>query len=37
MVYNKQNYWVFGLLSSSNIVENKKQDVSETGDVFVLR
>jgi hypothetical protein len=25
MVYNTQNYWVFGLCSSSGILENRKQ------------
>jgi hypothetical protein len=37
MVYNTQNYWVFGLLPSSGILENIKHDVSETGSVSVLR
>jgi hypothetical protein len=31
------NYWVFGLLPSSGILENRKHDVSETGSVFFLR
>jgi hypothetical protein len=35
MVYNTQNYWVFGLLLSSHILENRKHDVSETGSVSV--
>jgi hypothetical protein len=29
MVYNTQIYWVFGLLPSSGILENRKHDVSE--------
>jgi hypothetical protein len=37
MVYNTQNYWVFGLFPSSGILETRKQDVSETGYVSVLR
>jgi hypothetical protein len=37
MVYNIQNYWVFGLSPSSSILENRKHDVSETGSVSVLR
>jgi hypothetical protein len=37
MVYNTQNYWVFGLFSLSGIQENRKHDVSETGSVSVLR
>jgi hypothetical protein len=37
MVYNKQNYWVFGLFPSPGILENRKHDVSETGSVSVLR
>jgi hypothetical protein len=28
---HRQNYWVFGLLPSSGILENRKQDVSEIG------
>jgi hypothetical protein len=36
MVYNTQNYWVFGLFPSSGILENRKH-VSETGYVSVLR
>jgi hypothetical protein len=37
MVYNTQNYRVFGLLPSPCILENRKHDVSETGFVSVLR
>jgi hypothetical protein len=37
MVYNTQNYWVFGLFPSSGILENRKHDDSETGSVSVLR
>jgi hypothetical protein len=33
MVYNTQNYWVFGLFPSFSIQENRKHDVSETGSV----
>jgi hypothetical protein len=33
MVYNTENYWVFRLFPSSGILENRKQDVSETGSV----
>jgi hypothetical protein len=32
-----ENYWVFGLLPLSGILETRKHDVSETGSVFVLR
>jgi hypothetical protein len=32
-----QNYWVFGLLPTSGILETRKHDVSETGSVSVLR
>jgi hypothetical protein len=31
------NYWVFGLCSSSGILETRKHNVPETGSVFVLR
>jgi hypothetical protein len=31
MVYNTQNYWVFGLCPSSGILETRKHNVSETG------
>jgi hypothetical protein len=31
-----QNYWVFGLFSSSGILENRKHDVSETESVSAL-
>jgi hypothetical protein len=37
MVYNTQNYWVFGLCPSSGILETRKHNVSETGSVSVLR
>jgi hypothetical protein len=30
MVYNIQNYWVFGPFPSSGILETRKHDVSET-------
>jgi hypothetical protein len=32
-----KNYWVSGLFPSSNILVNRKHDVSETGSVSVLR
>jgi hypothetical protein len=35
--YFSQNYWVFGLFPSSGILENRKDDVSETGSVSLLR
>jgi hypothetical protein len=34
MVYNTQNYWVFGLLPSSCVLGSRKHDVSETDRVF---
>jgi hypothetical protein len=34
MVYNTQNYWIFGLFPSSGILETRKHDVSETGSFF---
>jgi hypothetical protein len=37
MVYNTQDYWVFGLFPSSDILENRKHDVSEIKYVSVLR
>jgi hypothetical protein len=37
MVYNTQNYWIFGLCPSSGILETRKHNVSETGSVSVLR
>jgi hypothetical protein len=37
MVYNTQNYWVFGLFPLSGILENRKHDVSETGYVSIHR
>jgi hypothetical protein len=37
MVYNTQNYWVFGLCPSSDILETTKHNVSETGSISVLR
>jgi hypothetical protein len=37
MVYNTQNYWVFGLCPSTDILETRKHNVSETGSVSVLR
>jgi hypothetical protein len=37
MVYNTQNYWVFGLCPSSGILENRKHNILETGSVYILR
>jgi hypothetical protein len=37
MECNTQNYWAFGLFPSSGILEARKQNVSETGSVSVLR
>jgi hypothetical protein len=37
MVYNTQNYWVFGFRPSSGILKTRKQNVSETACVSVLR
>jgi hypothetical protein len=37
MVYNTQNYWVFGLRPSSGILKIREHSVPETGYVFVLR
>jgi hypothetical protein len=36
MVYNIQNYWVFGLCPSSSILETRKHNVSETGSRLAL-
>jgi hypothetical protein len=36
MVYNTQNYWVSEFFPSSDTLENRKHDVSETGSVSVL-
>jgi hypothetical protein len=35
--FSTQNYWVFGLYPSSNILETRKHNVSETGSISVLR
>jgi hypothetical protein len=37
MLYNNQNYWVFGLCPSSGILETREGNVSETGSATVLR
>jgi hypothetical protein len=38
MVYNTQNYWVFGLSPLPRILRTTKEhDVSETGSVSILR
>jgi hypothetical protein len=37
MVYNTQNYWVFALLPSSGVLENRKHGVLKTGSVSVIR
>jgi hypothetical protein len=29
MVYNTQNYWIYGLFPSTGILQNIKRDVSE--------
>jgi hypothetical protein len=34
---NSQNYWIFGLLPSSGILENRKHDVSKAGSVNIFR
>jgi hypothetical protein len=31
MVYNTQNYWVFGLCPSSGILKTREYNISETG------
>jgi hypothetical protein len=36
MVYNTQNYWVFGLCPSSGILEIRKRNITETGAVSNL-
>jgi hypothetical protein len=37
MVYNTQDYWVFGLCPSSGILKNTEEcNVSETGSVSIL-
>jgi hypothetical protein len=36
-IYCSQNYWVFWTFPSSDILETRKHDVSETGSVSVLR
>jgi hypothetical protein len=36
-LFATQNYWVFGLCSSSGILKTRKHNVSETGSVSVLR
>jgi S-adenosylmethionine hydrolase len=37
MVYNTQNYWIFGLSPSSGVLETRKHSVSETESVSILR
>jgi hypothetical protein len=37
MVYNTQNYWIFGFCPSSGILKTREHNVSETGSVSVLR
>jgi hypothetical protein len=37
MVYNTQNYWVFGLRPSFGILKTRKNNATETGPVLVLR
>jgi hypothetical protein len=36
MVYNIQNYWVFGPCPSSGILKTRDHSVSETGSVSAL-
>jgi hypothetical protein len=33
MEYNTQNYWIFGLCPSFDVLETRKHDVSETDPV----
>jgi hypothetical protein len=35
--YFTQNYWVFGLYPSSNILKTREHNISEAGSVSVLR
>jgi hypothetical protein len=35
--FNNQNYWVFGPLPASSILQTTEHDVSETGSVSFLR
>jgi hypothetical protein len=37
MVYNNQNYWVFGLCPSSGVVKDGEHNVSEAESVSFLR
>jgi hypothetical protein len=37
MVYDIQDYWVFGLCPSSGIQKTEEHNVSETGSVSGLR
>jgi hypothetical protein len=37
MVYNTQNYWVFGVCPSPGILKTRKRNVSETGSISMLR
>jgi hypothetical protein len=37
MENNTQNYWISGLCPSSEILNSRKHNVSETGSVSVLR
>jgi hypothetical protein len=37
MVYDTQNYWVFGLCPSSGILETRKHNISESRSVSVHR
>jgi hypothetical protein len=37
MVYNTENYWIFGNFPSPGILENRKHHVLETGAVSILR
>jgi hypothetical protein len=37
MLYDTQKYWVLELFPSFDILENRKQDVSETDVISLLR
>jgi hypothetical protein len=37
IVYNTQNYWVFGLCTSFSILKTREHNISETGSVSFLR
>jgi hypothetical protein len=37
MVYNTQNYWVFGLCPLSAVLKTREHNISETGSISLLR